>query len=67
MHEKFQKMEENNDIVENTLNIMSDTIGSFDNTLGKVPVYKSGHNIGGLISRMIDRIVDAIPIPDNKQ
>lgn len=67
MHEKFQKMEENNDIVENTLNIMSDTIGSFDNTLGKVPVYKSGHNIGGLISRMIDRIVDAIPIPDSKQ
>lgn len=60
-------MEEDNDIIDNTLNIMSESIGTFDNTLGKVPIYKSGHNLGGFISRLIDSIVDGLPIADKKE
>jgi len=54
-------MEEDNDIVDNTLNVVSDSIGTFDHTLGKLPVYKSGHKVGGLISRLIDKFVDSFP------
>lgn len=59
-------MNEENDLVDNTLNIMSESIGSFDNTLGKVPIYKSGHKLGGFISRLIDSIIDGLPIADKK-
>jgi hypothetical protein len=59
-------MEEDNDLVNNTLNIMSESIGTFDNTLGKIPIYKSGHNLGAVISRLIDSMVDSIPIADKK-
>lgn len=59
-------MEEYNDLVDNTLNIMSESIGSFDNTLGKIPLYASGHNLGSFISGLIDSIVDRIPIADKK-
>jgi hypothetical protein len=59
-------MEEDNDLVNNTLNIMSESIGTFDNTLGKIPIYKSGHNLGDVISRLIDSMVDSIPIADKK-
>jgi hypothetical protein len=45
---------------------MSESIGSFDNTLGKIPLYTSGHNLGGFISRLIDSIVDSIPIAEKK-
>ncbi|MGJ8593595.1 MAG: hypothetical protein ACSHXF_13670 [Aquaticitalea sp.] len=59
-------MEQDNNIVDNTLNIMSESIGTFDNTLGNVPIYKSGHDLGGWISRMIDAVVDGLPIADKK-
>ncbi len=59
-------MEEDNNLVNNTLNVMSESIGAFDTTLGKIPIYKSGHNVGALISRLIDSIVDSIPIADRK-
>ncbi len=55
-------MENNNDnIVDSTLNIMSTAIGSFDQTLGKTPIYKSGHNFGAFISNFIDKVIDTIP------
>lgn len=60
-------MEEDKDIIGNTLNVMSESIGTFDNTLGKLPIYKSGHNLGGAISRFIDSIVDSIPMIDKKE
>jgi hypothetical protein len=60
-------MKEDNDIVDNTLNIMSESIGTFDNTLGKLPIYKSGHNLGAVISRLIDTIVDSLPLADRKE
>lgn len=54
-------MENNNDILDSTLNVVSNSITNFDNVLGHVPLYKTGLNIGGVISSFIDRIVDAIP------
>ncbi|MBO3097877.1 hypothetical protein [Gelidibacter pelagius] len=54
-------MEDTNDIVDSTLNVVSNSITNFDNVLGHVPLYKSGHNIGGAISKLIDSIVDVIP------
>ncbi|WP_157491954.1 hypothetical protein [Gelidibacter mesophilus] len=54
-------MEDTNDIVDSTLNVVSNSINNFDNVLGHVPLYKSGHNIGGAISKLIDSIVDVIP------
>lgn len=55
-------MENNNEnIVDSTLDLMSDAIGAFDHTLGKTPIYKSGHNLGGFISQFINKVVDAIP------
>lgn len=59
-------MEEGKNIVDNTLNVMSDFMGTFDNTMGKVPLYKSGHKFGGLISRFIDRLVDSMPFDGHK-
>ena len=54
-------MEDTNDIVDSTLNVVSNSITNFDNVLGHVPLYKSGHKIGGAISKLIDSIVDVIP------
>lgn len=54
-------MEDTNDIVDSTLNVVSNSITNFDNVLGHIPLYKSGHNIGGAISKLIDSIVDVIP------
>lgn len=55
-------MEDNTDILDSTLNVVSNSITNFDNVLGHVPLYKSGHSIGGAISHLIDTLVDAIPI-----
>jgi len=54
-------MENTDDLVDSTLNVVSTSITNFDNVLGNVPLYKSGHDVGGVISRLIDRIVDTIP------
>jgi len=54
-------MENTDDIVDSTLNVVSNSITNFDNVLGHVPLYKSGHDVGGFLSRFIDRIVDTIP------
>lgn len=58
-------MENTDDIVDSTLNVVSNSITNFDNVLGHVPLYKSGHQMGGVLSRLIDRIVDNMP--GNKQ
>lgn len=50
-----------NDIIDSTLNVVSSSISNFDNVLGHVPLYKSGHNMGAAISKLIDNIVDIIP------
>ncbi len=55
-------MEDNNDILDSTLNVVSNSITNFDNVLGHVPLYKNGHNVGSAISNLIDSIVDLIPI-----
>lgn len=55
-------METSDDIIDSTLDIVGNSMNNFDSALGKVPIYKAGHNTGGLISRLIDRIVDAIPL-----
>ena len=55
-------MDDTNDIVDSTLNVVSNSITNFDNVLGHVSLYKSGHKLGGAISNLIDTIVDIIPI-----
>lgn len=54
-------MENTDDIVDSTLNVVSNSINNFDNVLGHVPLYKGGHKLGSSISRFIDGLVDAIP------
>lgn len=54
-------MENTDDIVDSTLNVVSNSITNFDNVLGHVPLYKSGHQVGGALSKLIDRLVDTIP------
>lgn len=58
-------MENSNDIIDTTLDVVNTSITNFDNALGKVPLYQAGHNVGSALSRLIDRIVDALPI-ENK-
>lgn len=58
-------MENTDDIIDTTLDVVGSSMNNFDNTLGKVPIYKSGHNLGGFISRMIDNFVDSIPLDKN--
>ncbi len=55
-------MENTKDILDSTLNVVSNSITNFDNVLGHIPLYKSGHTLGGAISNLIDSIVDIIPI-----
>lgn len=55
-------MEDTNDILDSTLNVVSNSITNFDNVLGHVPLYKGGHKVGDSISKLIDTIVDIIPI-----
>ena len=55
-------MDDTNDILDTTLNVVSNSITNFDNVLGHVPLYKSGHKLGSSISDLIDSIVDLIPI-----
>lgn len=55
-------MEDTNDILDSTLNVVNNSITNFDNVLGHVPLYKGGHKFGGSISNLIDTIVDMIPI-----
>ena len=54
-------MQDTDDLVDSTLNVVSNSINNFDNVLGHVPLYKSGHNVGGALSRFIDTLVDSIP------
>lgn len=54
-------MENTDDILDSTLNVVSNSITNFDNVLGRVPLYKSGHNIGAAMSKFIDSVVDIIP------
>ena len=54
-------MDDTKDILDSTLNVVNNSITNFDNVLGHVPLYKSGHNLGGAISNLIDTIVDYIP------
>ncbi len=58
-------METTDDIIDSTLNVVESSMSNFDSTLGKVPVYRAGHNAGGFISRLIDKLVDSIPIDRN--
>lgn len=60
-------METSDDIIDTTLGVVSSSMSTFDSTLGKVPIYQAGHNAGGLISRLIDRFVDALPLDSNKK
>lgn len=55
-------MDNTNDILDSTLNVVSNSITNFDTVLGHVPLYKSGHKLGSAISNLIDTIVDIIPI-----
>lgn len=55
-------MEDTDDILDSTLNVVNNSITNFDNVLGHVPLYKGGHEVGGAISRLIDSIVDILPI-----
>lgn len=54
-------MDNKDNLIDSTLSVVNDTLTNFDNTLGNVPIYKSGHDLGAVISRFIDRIVDIIP------
>lgn len=54
-------MDKTDDILDSTLNVVNNSITNFDNVLGHVPLYKTGHDVGGSLSRLIDSIVDSIP------
>lgn len=54
-------MDNNEDLVDSTLNVVSNSINNFDNVLGHVPLYKSGHALGGKMSQLIDSVIDLIP------
>ena len=56
-------METSDDIIDSALGVVSNSIDNFDTTLGKMPLYKAGHNAGGFMSRLIDNFVDKLPIP----
>ncbi len=58
-------METTDDIIDNTLEVVGSTMNTFDTSLGKVPIYKSGHKLGSFISRIIDDMVEAIPFEKN--
>ncbi|MEZ4802682.1 MAG: hypothetical protein R2797_07885 [Gelidibacter sp.] len=59
--------ETSDDIIDTTLDIVGTSMNNFDSALGKVPIYKAGHTTGGLISRFIDRLVDAIPLDTHRE
>lgn len=59
-------MKNSNDIIDSTLDVVNTSISNFDDALGNVPLYQAGHNVGGAISRLIDRIVDGLPIENKK-
>ncbi len=54
-------MENSNDIIDSTLDVVNTSISNFDDALGKVPLYQAGHNLGSAIGTLIDRIVDSLP------
>lgn len=58
-------METSNDIIDSTLDVVSTSMNNFDTTLGKLPLYKAGHNTGGFLSRLIDKVVDALPLDNH--
>lgn len=55
-------METSDDIIDSTLDVVTNSMNTFDSTLGKVPLYQAGHNVGGAISSLIDRLVNRLPI-----
>lgn len=55
-------METSDDIIDTTLDVVGSSMSNFDNALGKVPIYKAGHNFGGAISKLIDKLIDTIPL-----
>lgn len=55
-------METSDDIIDTTLDVVGNSMSNFDSALGKVPIYKAGHNLGGAISRFIDKMIDTIPL-----
>ncbi len=55
-------METSDDIIDTTLELVSTSMKNFDSTLGKVPIYESGHNFGAFLSRLIDQLVNTIPV-----
>ena len=60
-------MDNTNDILDSTLGVVSNSLDNFDSTLGKIPIYKAGHNLGGFISSIIDKMVDVIPMDNNHE
>lgn len=55
-------METTDDIIDTTLDVVSSSMKTFDTSLGKVPIYQAGHNLGAVISRLIDQFVSIIPV-----
>lgn len=55
-------MKESDDIIDSTLDVVSSSMSTFDSTLGKIAIYQAGHNLGGVISGIIDKIVGVIPM-----
>jgi len=54
-------MENSNNIIESTLEVAHSTFENIDSTLGKIPVYKAGHNVGGMVSSFIDKLANMLP------
>lgn len=53
-------METTENIIDTTLDIVGSSMHSIDRSFEKIPVYKVGHNLGGKISRWIDKLVDGL-------
>ncbi|MCK7590085.1 hypothetical protein M0G43_05840 [Subsaxibacter sp. CAU 1640] len=59
-------MDNSNNIIDSSLEVAHSTLDNFDSTLGKIPIYKAGHNLGGFISGLIDKMVDMVPNNDSQ-
>lgn len=51
-------METSENIIDSTLDVVGNSMNTIDTAFGKIPVYKSGHFVGGKISKWIDSLID---------
>lgn len=53
-------METSENIIDSTLEAVGSSMSSIDSAFEKIPVYKTGHQVGGKISQWIDALLDRL-------